>query len=198
MPAYILHTKIFLLFCLVILLIPLHLLAQQPYKPLRINEKIMLDGKLNEFVWKEAAVEDDFMQYDPSAGAAPSEKTEVRIVYNDEYLFVGLRAYDHEPLVFPDEFSDDGNALFKNHLLRVNLAYFFSSKVSVKLLSQFDGLSNQVTSNLRVRYNPGEGTDLYIVFNQGLNTDRTRLTPHLPVVDEQAVTVKFIKTFDVR
>jgi hypothetical protein len=97
MPAYILHTKIFLLFCLVILLIPLHLLAQQPYKPLRINEKIMLDGKLNEPAWKEAAVEDDFMQYDPSAGAAPSEKTEARIVYNDEYLFVGLRAFDHEP-----------------------------------------------------------------------------------------------------
>ena len=36
------------------------------------------------------------------------------------------------------------------------------------------------------------------VFNQGLNTDRTRLTPHLPVINEQAVTVKFIKTFDVR
>ncbi|HXL54688.1 MAG TPA: DUF5916 domain-containing protein, partial [Chitinophagaceae bacterium] len=74
-----------------------HLFAQQPYKPLRINEKIILDGKLNEPAWKEAAVEDDFMQYDPSAGAAPSEKSEVRIVYNDEYLFVALRAYDHEP-----------------------------------------------------------------------------------------------------
>jgi hypothetical protein len=78
------------------------------------------------------------------------------------------------------------------------LAYFFSSKVSVKLLSQFDDLSNQVTSNLRIRYNPREGTDLYLVFNQGLNTDRTRLTPHLPVIDAQAATVKFIKAFDVR
>ena len=66
------------------------------------------------------------------------------------------------------------------------------------MFSQLDDLSNQVTSNLRFRYNPEEGTDLYVVFNQGLNTDRTRLDPHLPVVDAQALTIKFIKTFDMR
>jgi hypothetical protein len=70
---------------------------QQPYKPLRINEKIILDGKLNEPAWKEAAVEDDFMQYDPSAGAAPSEKSEVRILYNDEYYLSDFAPFDHEP-----------------------------------------------------------------------------------------------------
>ena len=106
--------------------------------------------------------------------------------------------YEYDHIQFPVEFSDNGNALFQNNLFRVNIAYFFSSKLSVKLLSQLDELSNRITSNLRVRYNPQEGTDLYIVFNQGLNTDRTRLTPHLPVINGQAVTVKFVKTFDVR
>src|SRR5262249_12400804 len=106
--------------------------------------------------------------------------------------------YEYDDIQFPAEFADNGNSLFENSLLRLNIAYFFSSKVSVKLLSQFDELSNQLTSNLRFRYNPREGTDLYIVFNQGLNTNRTRLEPHLPPVDTQAFTVKFIKTFDMR
>jgi len=120
----------------------------------------------------------------------------VTYIFNKHFATGIEYQYDH--IQFPEEFSDDGDALFQNHLLRVNLAYFFSSKISVKLLSQFDDLSNQVTSNLRIRYNPREGTDLYVVFNQGLNTDRTRLMPHLPVIDAQAVTVKFIRTFDVR
>ncbi len=106
--------------------------------------------------------------------------------------------YEYDRIQFPAVFSDDGNSLFQSNLLRLNLAYFFSSKLSVKLLMQLDDLSNQISNNLRIRYNPQEGTDLYIVFNQGLNEDRIRLTPHLPVVNTQAVTVKFVKTFAVK
>ena len=62
---------------------------------------------------------------------------------------------------------------------------------------QYDDLSDLVSANLRFRYNPKEGTDLFIIYNQGTNTDVTRLDPHLPVVDNQAVTVKFIKTFEL-
>jgi len=106
--------------------------------------------------------------------------------------------YEYNHIQFPAEFSDNGDALFQSNLLRLNISYFFSSKFSIKLFTQLDDLSNQVTSNLRIRYNPKEGTDLYIVFNQGLNTDRTRLNPHLPVINTQAFTVKFVKTFDMR
>jgi hypothetical protein len=120
----------------------------------------------------------------------------VSYIFNKHFRIGFEYEYDH--IQFPQEFSDNGNALFENNLVRLNIAYFFSSKVSVKLLTQLDDLSNQVTSNLRFRYNPKEGTDLYIVFNQDLNTDRTRLDPHLPAVDTQTFTIKFIKTFDMR
>ena len=46
-------------------------------------------------------------------------------------------------------------------------------------------MNNTISTNLRMRYNPKEGTDLYVVLNQGLNTDRkSRLDPHLPVVEQ--------------
>ena len=70
-----------------------------------------------------------------------------------------------------------------------------STKFSVKLLSQYDQLNYAVSSNLRIRYNPYEGTDLYIVLNQGLNTNTERLKPNLPVINNQAIIIKFLKTF---
>jgi hypothetical protein len=103
--------------------------------------------------------------------------------------------YQYDHIQFPVEYSDNGKGLFQSSLIRLNIAYYFSSRFSLKILTQFDYLNNTISSNLRLRYNPKEGTDLYVVLNQGLNTDRTRLDPHLPVVDKQAVIVKFVKTF---
>src|SRR5689334_21339726 len=70
---------------------------QTPYHPLRIHNNITLDGKLNEPQWQQAEVDSGFMQYDPAAGAPPTEKSEIRMLYNDQYLYVGLRAFDHSP-----------------------------------------------------------------------------------------------------
>src|SRR5947207_14955083 len=69
-------------------------MPQEPYKPMRISGNITLDGKLTEPNWKLAKVEDDFMQYDPSTGAEPSEKIEIRMLYNDEHRFIGFSAFD--------------------------------------------------------------------------------------------------------
>ncbi len=66
------HTLFFIVF------FPL-LVGAQAYQPLRISETIKLDGKLDEVAWQQALVENDFMQEDPAAGAAPSEKAKARI-----------------------------------------------------------------------------------------------------------------------
>jgi len=103
--------------------------------------------------------------------------------------------YEYDRIKFPNDFSDNGNGLFQSNLIRLILSYYFSTKVSLKLLSQYDQLNNTISSNLRFRYNPREGTDLYVVFNQGLNNNTERLTPHLPFVNNQAIIIKFSRTF---
>ena len=104
--------------------------------------------------------------------------------------------YEVNHITFPKDFSDNGDALYLSHLVSLNLSVFFSSKLSVKLLSQYDNLSNSLGSNLRLRYNPREGTDLYIVYNSGMNTQLKRLDPHLPLIDNQAFGNKIFE--DVR
>ena len=60
-------------------------------------EGIILDGVLSETCWSEANWISDFMQMEPDRLSEPSEKTIVKILYNNEALFFGFRCYDSHP-----------------------------------------------------------------------------------------------------
>lgn len=61
------------------------------------TEKITLDGLLDEAIWSTADSLDGFIQSQPDAGRAATERTVVRIVYDDRFLYVGARLYDSDP-----------------------------------------------------------------------------------------------------
>ena len=60
-------------------------------KAMRATGRIHLDGKLDEPAWASAPVTDVFTQKDPLEGQPASQKTEVRVVYDDDALYVGAR-----------------------------------------------------------------------------------------------------------
>src|SRR5688572_17594605 len=68
-----------------------------PLRPARTSETIILDGKLNEPAWRSASVLDDFVQCLPKIGGAPTEQTEMHILYDDDFLYIGIIAYDSMP-----------------------------------------------------------------------------------------------------
>ena len=51
-----------------------------------------------------------------------------------------------------------------------------------------------MAANVRFRYNFREGNDLWIVYNEGLNTERDRATPVLPVTSARTALVKYTYT----
>ncbi|HEX7051753.1 MAG TPA: DUF5916 domain-containing protein [Longimicrobiales bacterium] len=55
---------------------------------------VVLDGRLDEAVWREAAPATDFRQSQPEEGAPATQRTEVRFVYDEAALYVGARMYD--------------------------------------------------------------------------------------------------------
>ncbi len=76
----------------------------------RINTKPVIDGILNDSIWNLARPVNDFLQQEPLPGSNASFKTEVRILYNDEFLFVGVLCYDPEPeKIIERELKSDGN-----------------------------------------------------------------------------------------
>lgn len=63
----------------------------------RATGPISLDGVLNEAAWQTAPVIRDFTQSYPKAGAPPTDSTQVRVLYDNNALYVGVRMFDSEP-----------------------------------------------------------------------------------------------------
>lgn len=57
----------------------------------------MIDGRLDEPAWAQAAVIRDFVQVLPREGDPPSEPTEVRLLYDERHLYLGIRCFDSDP-----------------------------------------------------------------------------------------------------
>ncbi|MFC1724756.1 DUF5916 domain-containing protein [candidate division KSB1 bacterium] len=84
---------------LIILLFLTNVYAQEngSIKASFIQANLKFDGLLTEDFWKSAHSVSDFTQMEPFEGTQPSEKTEVKIVYNKDNLYIGVICYDSQP-----------------------------------------------------------------------------------------------------
>lgn len=71
--------------------------AEPQFRALKIQTPPVLDGRLDDPVWREAPVVDQFFEVYPHALAPSTYPTEVRLLYDEHYLYVGFRAADPEP-----------------------------------------------------------------------------------------------------
>ncbi len=71
--------------------------ASTPATPLPEATPIKLDGAFTEAIWEQVPAITDFRQRDPKDGAAPTFKTDVRVVYDATNLYIAVRAHDPEP-----------------------------------------------------------------------------------------------------
>lgn len=72
-------------------------LQQKVARATRIQTAPLIDGVVDEIQWSKAQPVVDFLQIDPLDLASPSEKTEVRILYDDENLYIAFKNYDAQP-----------------------------------------------------------------------------------------------------
>ena len=63
----------------------------------RVDGEFEIDGRLEEAAWTQVEPITGFRQRDPQEGAPASQRTEVRIAYDDEAIYIGARMYDDQP-----------------------------------------------------------------------------------------------------
>ncbi len=63
----------------------------------RIDAPPLIDGVLDEAFWATLEPISDFVQRDPVDGGVPSERTEVRIAYDEDNLYFGFTLFDSDP-----------------------------------------------------------------------------------------------------
>lgn len=95
--------------------------------------RITVDGKLDEPSWQQAQPVTNFIQQDPANGEASSERTELRILFDRDNLYIGVECFDSDPagLLFNQMLRDgslDGDDRFMWVLDSYNTqqgAYYF-------------------------------------------------------------------------
>ena len=61
------------------------------------TDVITIDGVLDEPAWRAAPAIGDLTQRQPDEGRPPTQRTEVRLLYDRDSLYVGVVAHDAEP-----------------------------------------------------------------------------------------------------
>jgi hypothetical protein len=82
----------------------------------RATGPVSIDGVLDDATWSAAAVISEFWQQKPFTGAPATERTEVRILYDDQNLYIGAELHDQPgyrpiiPTLKRDPNTRDGDA----------------------------------------------------------------------------------------
>src|SRR5690606_13470441 len=63
----------------------------------RAAEGVRVDGALDEDAWALAEATTGFVQFEPTEGAPASQRTEVRVLYGPDALYVGAMLYEDDP-----------------------------------------------------------------------------------------------------
>ena len=86
---------------------------------------------------------------------------------------------------------------YTSHIGRFKLMYMFSTKLSASTFIQYNSEVDAIITNFRFRYNPREGNDFYLVFNEGRNTRLDREMPNLPQISDRTILLKYTYTFNL-
>ena len=76
---------------------PLSLEAPRSMRAVRVDQPVRIDGRFDEAAWATADVAGDFVQQVPRAGEPGTERTEVRVMYDAEAVYVAARMFDPHP-----------------------------------------------------------------------------------------------------
>jgi hypothetical protein len=84
---------------------------------------------------------------------------------------------------------------FTNNIARLKLTYMLNTKVSLSSFVQYNEIDNIIITNFRLRYNPRDGNDFYLVFNDLRNADNSEFTMKQPSYNNRTIMLKYTHTF---
>ena len=84
-------------------------------RAVRLAEPLTIDGNLDEALYQTITPISDFVQAEPRPGTVATEKTEAWISFDDENVYVSVRASESQPeRMIVNEMRRDGNSILQN------------------------------------------------------------------------------------
>lgn len=136
--------------------------AAQPNGPkavraVRASTVLVIDGVLDEPAWQTAETVSDFIQQEPRVGEPVSERTEVRVLFDDDALYFGVRCFDSNPAGIVARERRRDNPLTSDDRFEIVLDTFHDHRngyyfVINPLGTQFDALITDEGQDLNVEW----------------------------------------------
>lgn len=98
--------------------------------------------------------------------------------------------YQFDHVTFPTR-----DQKFTNNIGKVKITYMVNTKISMSAFVQYNEIDNILITNYRLRYNPRDGNDFYLVLNDMRNSKKTNSEDLLPPFINQTVMLKYTHTF---
>ncbi|HKI03099.1 MAG TPA: DUF5916 domain-containing protein [Thermoanaerobaculia bacterium] len=118
----------------------------------RAAGKIVMDGKLDDDAWKQAAVLDTFFETYPADNTEPKVKTVVYLTYDDHHFYIGIHAFDPEPGKIRAPFVERDNVIGTDDNVAIFLDTRNDRRSAVELRvnprgNQADAVYNDASAN---------------------------------------------------
>lgn len=108
------------------------------YTTAKANSELVIDGKLDDEAWSQVEWGGDFIGRQPEYKVAPSEETQFKILYDDKYLYIGVRAFDSEPEKIVKRMSRrDG---FDGDWVEVNIDSYHDKRTAFSFTASVSGV----------------------------------------------------------
>jgi hypothetical protein len=123
-------------------------LPKKQYKTAHITDAPAIDGILDEDIWNEGEWIDDFTQNEPYNGRSASQRTEFKILFDDDNIFVAIKNFDTDPdsiinrLTRRDQVDGDISGVIFDSFHDLRTGFFFgvsSAGVKFDILFSEDG-----------------------------------------------------------
>ncbi|HET6555929.1 MAG TPA: DUF5916 domain-containing protein [Prolixibacteraceae bacterium] len=144
-------------FLLLLCLFHVQLFAQSPakreyYAGECSKNDLTIDGKLDEPAWLKANWQNEFVQHEPSEGKAPSQKTEFAIMLDENFIYVGFKAWDSSPDSIVQRLSQRDQA--DGDLVAIEFDSYFDKRTAFAFLVNVAGIKQDFIIS-----NDGENED---------------------------------------
>jgi hypothetical protein len=121
--------------------------VKKKIEAIQISTTLRIDGVMNDAEWKLAKPVSDFTQIEPFQGKKPSHRTDVRVLYNKNYLYVGIFARDSlgKKAIRATDFKRDFN-LRQHDLVGMSFDGFNDKRNAMALVTNPHGVQRDYLS----------------------------------------------------
>ena len=87
------------------------------------------------------------------------------------------------------------NGIYDAHVARFRVKAALTRALTASAFMQYSSDLRKLSANIRIRFNPAEGNDFYIVYNEVINTTLGDQFPRMPRMSERTILIKYNYTF---